>query len=73
MIQNLPEKGGFLKLASRIRLTAVEKFDMVPLLNVGLCDLDAAMESDFSKVTSYVSSIVHQVEGRAALSVQWAM
>jgi len=120
-------------------LAAVEKFDMVPLINVGLCDLgicnpelmwkesffsreenkiyrektlktpvgmlqvksvevvynsplnvkyalqgeddldafewylDAAMESDFSKVTSYVCNIVRQVEGRAALSVQWAM
>lgn len=120
-------------------IAAVEKFDIVPLINIGLCDLgncnpaivwesrliektvdkvkreallktpvgtlscntveeelkgsfntkyavtgeedldafgyylDVAMESDFSYVTGYVKGLVNEIDGRAALSVQWAM
>ncbi|MEN6315079.1 MAG: uroporphyrinogen decarboxylase family protein [Clostridiaceae bacterium] len=35
--------------------------------------LDAVVNSDFSYVTKYVKNIVDKINGRAALSIQWAM
>lgn len=35
--------------------------------------LDEAVDSNFANVTSYVRNIVEKINGRAALSIQWAM